>query len=154
MTSTELLNICRYLLKISNEDLTSKSRKERIVSAKSIVCYILNKYSNKTMTDIAPLVGTKDHSSVHHHVRKMSELKREQDPLLYDNLTRVENYVLSQLKNFSVQNEKIKDSCQNCIYCKKQFQGAVFYYCTQGIWQGFNESQRNILICANYKKSL
>ena len=64
--------VCGYF-NISIEQLALKTRKHQIVEARQIAMYLSKKYSSASLTAIGQQCGKKDHATVHHACKTVSD---------------------------------------------------------------------------------
>ena len=64
--------VCDYF-KISADQLALKTRKQQVVQARQIAMYLSKKYSNTSLAAIGKQCGNKDHATVHHACKTISD---------------------------------------------------------------------------------
>lgn len=64
--------VCDYF-KISADQLALKTRKQQAVQARQIAMYLSKKYSNTSLAAIGKQCGNKDHATVHHACKTISD---------------------------------------------------------------------------------
>lgn len=64
--------VCDYF-KISADQLGLKTRKQQVVQARQIAMYLAKKYSNTSLAAIGKQCGNKDHATVHHACKTISD---------------------------------------------------------------------------------
>jgi chromosomal replication initiation ATPase DnaA len=64
-----VLNITSKVTQIKTPDILGKCRKDNIVEARRLVCYILREHYKYTWHTIKELMGFNDHTSVLHHCK-------------------------------------------------------------------------------------
>lgn len=64
--------VCDYF-KISADQLALKTRKHQVVQARQIAMYLSKKYSNASLAAIGQQCGKKDHATVHHACKTISD---------------------------------------------------------------------------------
>ena len=64
--------VCDYF-KISADQLALKTRKQQVVQARQIAMYLAKKYSNTSLAAIGKQCGNKDHATVHHACKTISD---------------------------------------------------------------------------------
>ncbi len=68
-----IINIVCDYFKISADQLALNTRKHQVVQARQIAMYLSKKYSNASQTAIGEQCGKKDHATVHHACKTVSD---------------------------------------------------------------------------------
>lgn len=68
-----IINIVCDYFKIPSEQLALKTRKHQVVQARQIAMYLSKKYSNASLASIGQQCGKKDHATVHHACKTISD---------------------------------------------------------------------------------
>ena len=68
-----IINIVCDYFKIPTEQLSLKTRKHQVVQARQIAMYLSKKYSNASLASIGQQCGKKDHATVHHACKTISD---------------------------------------------------------------------------------
>ena len=68
-----IINIVCGYFNISTEQLALKTRKHQIVEARQIAMFLSKKYSNASLASIGQQCGKKDHATVHHACKTVSD---------------------------------------------------------------------------------
>ena len=68
-----IINIVCDYFKIPTEQLSLKTRKHQVVQARQIAMYLSTKYSNASLASIGQQCGKKDHATVHHACKTISD---------------------------------------------------------------------------------
>jgi len=70
ITSDEIIDVVLEFYKISREDLLGSKRKKSIVIPRQICVYLLRKYTDLSLKEIAEIMRRKDHSTIIHAIKK------------------------------------------------------------------------------------
>ena len=76
-------------------DLKSKKKLKILSHPRQVAMYLCRKYTQKSFPEIGKTFGGKDHSTVMHAVRKISQMAQE-DPVFKKDLDSIEKIVESQ----------------------------------------------------------
>ena len=68
-----IINVVCDFFKISADQLAHKTRKQQVVQARQIAMYLSKKYSNTSLAAIGKQCGNKDHATVHHACKTVSD---------------------------------------------------------------------------------
>ena len=68
-----IINIVCDYFKIPTEQLSLKTRKHQVVQARQIAMFLSKKYSNASLAAIGQQCGKKDHATVHHACKTISD---------------------------------------------------------------------------------
>ncbi len=88
ITSDEIIDVVLEFYKVSREDLLGTKRKKSIVIPRQICVYLLRKYTDLSLKEIAETMRRKDHSTIIHAVRKIEELIKTKD-YINEDITRI-----------------------------------------------------------------
>lgn len=70
-------------LDITLEEIRLKSRLPRIAQRRGVVMWYLRKRTKLTLREVGLLLGKKDHATVHRWERKLDQVEKRFDPVLY-----------------------------------------------------------------------
>ena len=68
-----IINVVCDFFKISADQLAHKTRKQQVVQARQIAMFLSKKYSNSSLAAIGKQCGNKDHATVHHACKTISD---------------------------------------------------------------------------------
>ncbi|MCR5038318.1 MAG: chromosomal replication initiator protein DnaA [Bacteroidales bacterium] len=88
-----IINIVCDYFKISSDQLAHKTRKHQVVQARQIAMYLSKKYSNTSLAAIGKQCGNKDHATVHHACKTVSD-RLETDKLFKAMMTDIEKKIV------------------------------------------------------------
>lgn len=71
-------SVCGYF-GVTHEVLKKKNRLRERVIARHLICYFLRKYTNTTLFDVGQLIGGRDHTTVIHGVRTVTDFLHIKD---------------------------------------------------------------------------
>lgn len=89
--------VCDYF-KIPTDQLSLKTRKHQVVQARQIAMYLSKKYSNASLAAIGQQCGKKDHATVHHACKTVSD-HLETDKQFKAMFADIERKVMMQASN-------------------------------------------------------
>lgn len=75
-------DVLRYL-KLSHDNVISKSRKNELVMARQLLIYALHRYTYLTHKELGKRVGRRDHTTVIHSLTTVKEYLSVKDKLYY-----------------------------------------------------------------------
>lgn len=97
-----LVNVVSQVTGLSAETIFSKSRKDYVVDARRIMCYILREKYKLHWVEIRDLMGFKDHTVVfHHHSNHPNYLYEKSYSYIY-------NLIIEQLNNNESKSKETK----------------------------------------------
>ena len=76
------------------DQLSSSTRKQQVVQARQVAMYLSKKYSNASLAAIGQQCGNKDHATVHHACKTISD-RIETDKQFKVTLADIEKKILS-----------------------------------------------------------
>lgn len=85
--------VCEYF-GISIDQIASSSRKQQVVQARQVAMYLSKKHSSESLTSIGMQCGKKDHATVHHACKTISD-RLETDKQFKATLADIEKRILS-----------------------------------------------------------
>lgn len=91
--------IVELVMDVFETDVLVNNRKRTTVYARKACAYILRKYTELSLAELAPLIGVKDHSTVIYNVKCGSELMdsedwfREKVLIIEDDIEKYNNFV-------------------------------------------------------------
>ena len=88
-----IINIVCDYFNIPVEQLSLKTRKHQVVQARQIAMYFSKKYSNASLASIGQQCGKKDHATVHHACKTVSD-RLETDRQFKAMLTDIEKKII------------------------------------------------------------
>ena len=87
---------CKYF-SISKEDIFGKGRKKELMRPRQIVIYLIREQTSKSLPEIGKIMGGKDHTTILHSQRKISD-DLKTDSTLKDEIEALREIILSPKK--------------------------------------------------------
>ena len=88
----EIMNNTADYFRLSVEELTGSSRAQAIATARQIAMYLCREMTNLSLPKIGQLFGGRDHTTVMHAYKKISDLMKERRSI-YNQVTEVSNRI-------------------------------------------------------------
>lgn len=88
--------VCRHF-SVTKEDILSGKRKKELVEPRQIAIFLIREQTNKSLPEIGKIMGGKDHTTIMHAEKKISELIKI-DSNIKHQVEQIREYVLSTNK--------------------------------------------------------
>ena len=92
-TAQIISEACKYF-SVSREDILSGKRKKELVIPRQIAIFLIRELTNKSLPEIGKVMGGKDHTTIMHAEKKISDLL-DQDKQIKETVENLRNRLLS-----------------------------------------------------------
>ena len=92
-TAEIISQVCKYF-SITKEEIISGKRKKELVTPRQIAIYLIREQTNKSLPEIGKIMGGKDHTTIMHAEKKISDLLKI-DSSIKESVENIRNILLS-----------------------------------------------------------
>ena len=103
-----LVDVMKQYFKV---DFTVRSRKRNYVDARHIAGYILKKYTNLALVQIAALCGNVDHTTIIHGIRKVEGLLNYGEPTIKRDIEAISAIIDTKFRDIGRPTREIEMKC-------------------------------------------
>ena len=94
LDTAEIISAVCHHFGVSREEIISGKRKQELVLPRQIAIYLIREQTNKSLPEIGKIMGGKDHTTIMHSEKKISELLKT-DQTMKETVENIRNKLLS-----------------------------------------------------------